>query len=242
MVSVCVPVYNGIRYVGEQLGSILSQLGEGDEVVVSDDGSTDGTLEYVLALAVEDPRVRVVSHEKVPSRHAFDYTTHNVENAIRHSRGDVIFLADQDDVWMPGKVTLLLKELAVADLVLSDCVVVDGEMGVLSDSYFRLNGSRPGIVRNLVGNSYLGCCMAFRRTLLRYALPFPRTLVPHDIWLGLLAEARGRVSFLRTPTMYYRRHTGNLSSSGGTSSNSLAFKLYYRLAVAFSLIKRLYVE
>ena len=93
MVSVCVPVYNGIRYVGEQLGSILSQLGEGDEVVVSDDGSTDGTLEYVLALAVEDPRVRVVSHEKVPSRHAFDYTTHNVENAIRHSRGDVIVLA-----------------------------------------------------------------------------------------------------------------------------------------------------
>jgi hypothetical protein len=143
---------------------------------------------------------------------------------------------------MPGKVSLFLEELKGSDLVLSDCVVVDGGMGVLSDSYFRLNGSAPGILRNLVGNSYLGCCMAFRRTLLRYALPFPRTLVPHDIWLGLLAEARGRVSFLRTPTMYYRRHSGNLSSSGGTSANSLAFKLYYRLAVAFSLIKRLYVE
>ncbi|MCQ2217727.1 MAG: glycosyltransferase [Paludibacteraceae bacterium] len=242
MVSVCIPVYNGSRYIEAQLNSILAQLQEGDEIVISDDGSTDGTLEIVAEMAKQDARIRVVSHMKVSSKYAFDYTTLNVENAIQASLGDVIFLADQDDVWMPDKVKLFMQELEKSDLVLSDCVVVDAEMNVVDDSYFKINHSKIGVLNNLKKNSYLGCCMAFKRSVLQYALPFPKTLVPHDIWLGLLAEIKGKVSFLSTPTLYYRRHSSNLSTSSESSANSLAFKIYYRSMIVFSLIKRLYVE
>ncbi|MCQ2193839.1 MAG: glycosyltransferase family 2 protein [Paludibacteraceae bacterium] len=241
MVSVCIPTYNGSRYIAAQLQSILAQLQDSDEVVVSDDGSTDGTLEIVSELAKGDGRIRLISHQKSYSKYAFDYTTLNAENAIRSSVGDYIFLADQDDVWMPGKVKLFLQALETSDLVLSDCAVVDAELNVLDDSYFKMNRSKMGVFNNLVKNSYLGCCMAFRRSVLQYALPFPKTLVPHDIWLGLLAEAKGKVSFLPTPTLYYRRHSANLSTSSESSSNTLAFKLYYRLMIVLNLIKRLYV-
>lgn len=242
MVSVCIPVYNGSRYIEAQLNSILTQLQEDDEVVISDDGSTDGTLEMVAEMAKQDARIRLVSHRKGFSQYSFDYTTLNVENAIRACSGDVIFLADQDDVWMPEKVKLFKQELENADLVLSDCVVVDAEMNIMGDSYFKINRSKKGVLNNLKKNSYLGCCMAFKRSVLEYALPFPQTLVPHDIWLGLLAEMKGKVSFLPTPTLFYRRHSSNLSTSSESSANSLAFKIYYRLMIVFSLIKRLYVK
>lgn len=242
MVSVCIPVYNGSKYLKALLESVLPQLREGDEVVVSDDGSTDGTIGIVEEMSMSDVRIRLVSHRKTSSKYAFDYVTRNVENAISNSVGDIIFLADQDDVWMPNKLALMERELESSVLVLSDCVVTDAGLNVVNDSYFKLNGSVPGILHNLRRNSYLGCCMAFRRSLLHRALPFPKSLVPHDIWLGLMAEAEGRVSFLAVPTLFYRRHSSNLSTSSEASANSLSFKLFYRLVIVFNLIKRLYVE
>ena len=94
IVSVCMATYNGEKYIREQIDSILPQLSDSDELVISDDGSSDSTIDIIQGY--NDRRIRLYHN----TRHG---VTWNFENALRQSRGDVIFLADQDDVWKPGK-------------------------------------------------------------------------------------------------------------------------------------------
>ena len=95
MISVCIATYNGEKYLREQLDSILPQLAESDEVIVSDDGSTDGTIDLITSL--NDPRIKIVSNS---GRKGY---VGNFENALKHTTGDYIFLSDQDDIWYPNK-------------------------------------------------------------------------------------------------------------------------------------------
>ncbi|WP_332871507.1 glycosyltransferase family protein [Spirosoma rhododendri] len=81
------------------------------------------------------------------------------------------------------------------DLVLSDCQVVNEKSTIIHESFFRHRGSRTGFQHNLYKNSYVGCCMAFRREIVKYVLPFPPRVHIHDWWIGLLVEAKGRVCF-----------------------------------------------
>ena len=89
MISVCMATYNGEKYLREQVGSILTQLGENDELVVSDDGSTDSTIDILKSY--NDPRIKIFINT---GRHGVNS---NFENALRHADGDYIFLSDQDD-------------------------------------------------------------------------------------------------------------------------------------------------
>ena len=239
MISVCIPTFNGERYILSQLLSILPQLNTDDEIIISDDGSTDRTL--VLIASLKDPRIKLIQHAyKRKEKFRYMYTTRNLENALKHAKGDYIFLADQDDIWTENKVEILLGYLEKYTLVLSDCVVVDQDNGVIHSSYFELNGSRPGIVKNLLKNSYLGCCMAFRSSLLAKLMPISLFNVPHDIWIGLLAEKFGTVAFANQKLVRYRRHEQNVSPSGGVSGNSLAYKFIYRYKILTAYLKRLY--
>src|SRR5689334_3167479 len=115
-ISVCLATYNGADFVVEQLESILCQLGPDDEVVVSDDSSTDGTVERIVGLG--DRRVTVHRNET-----NLGYSK-NFENALRLSTGDVVFVADQDDVWLPDKVATMVQALETHDLVVSDVSIV----------------------------------------------------------------------------------------------------------------------
>src|SRR5688572_8975683 len=111
-ITVCVPTYNGEAFIGEQLESILQSPLVG-ELLISDDGSTDRTLEIVRK--IEDPRIRLLQGP----RHGL---TRNVELLLENAKGDFIFLADQDDVWAPTKVEVMLAEFHQgATLVISDC-------------------------------------------------------------------------------------------------------------------------
>ena len=224
MISVCVTTYNGEKYILEQLRSILCQLGQEDEVVVSDDESTDKTLELVESLA--DPRIRVL-HSKA---HYFKW---NFDNALRAARGNIIFLSDQDDKWLPGKVEQCVRALDEVDLVVHDSRVVDDNMQVLYPSFFRFYGSGPGLLKNALNNTYFGSCMAFRRSVLEAALPFPKTNeIGHDIWLGLVAEMTGRVLFLDEPLLLYRRHDLARTNLGQSllvrSKRSIVVKIWSR--------------
>lgn len=200
MISVCMATYNGAMFVEAQLRSILDQLGAGDEVIVSDDGSTDNTLAIVTGL--NDKRIKVLHS----TAHHFKW---NFYNALTHAAGDYIFFADQDDIWLQGKVEKCMKVLENYDLVVHDCRIVDENLNVLEPSFFALYHSGTGLLKNVIRSTYYGCCMAFRRTLLDYALPFPKTdEIFHDIWFGMVAETVGRVYFLPEPLVLYRRHTG----------------------------------
>lgn len=228
MISVCMTTYNGAPYIRSQLESILvSPLVS--EVLVSDDGSSDCTVEIVNSF--DDERIRLIQG---PGTGLID----NFESLLVVASGEYIFLSDQDDVWLPNKVEVMLASLRDADLVVCDCSVVDTQLNVLHSSFFALRDSRPGLVRNLIRNRYLGCCIAMRRQVLRYALPFPRHLPMHDWWLGLVAETFCRVSFVDQPLMMYRRHGGNVSSTAERSCATWATRIFWRLNLLIALISR----
>ena len=229
-ISVCIATYNGKKYLREQLDSILSQLKGGDEIIISDDSSKDNTLEIIASY--QDERIKVLPHQK------FHSPIFNFENALRYATGDYIFLSDQDDIWLPDKVKQMKAILETCDLVVSDCKVVDKDLHVMDESFFAERKSGRGFWKNLYRNSYLGCCMAFRREVLNYVLPFPRKIAMHDIWIGLSVELHGKVAFIPEPLMLYRRHGENVSYGGGGSQNSLYYQLKYRIQMLCYLLER----
>jgi glycosyltransferase involved in cell wall biosynthesis len=220
--------YNGAPFIETQLASILAQLGGDDEVVVSDDGSTDGTLEAIRRLG--DPRLRIFEAPRLG-------VARNFENALARSTGQHILLSDQDDVWLAGKLDACREALATHALVVTDCKVTDAEGRVLQESYFALLGAGPGLLRNFLRNGYLGCCMAFRRELLELALPLPAG-VPHDYWIGMLGELTGEPLFLRRALLLYRRHGANASFAAGRSGRPYATRIGSRLLLAWQLLGR----
>lgn len=235
MISVCMATYNGEKYICEQVDSILAQLGGEDELIVSDDGSSDATLSILRSYG--DPRIRL-SHNTL--RHGVNG---NFENALRQARGDYIFLADQDDVWLPGKVSACIEALQAADLVVHDCIVTDSELRTVHESFFALRGSRPGFWRNWFRNSYVGCCMAFRREILDRVLPIPaRMSALHDCWIGLLAEAAGRTEFLPFAGIRFRRHERNTSPTASESKFSLSSRIGGRIGLLRLVSKRILLK
>ncbi|PKO55579.1 MAG: alpha-L-Rha alpha-1,3-L-rhamnosyltransferase, partial [Betaproteobacteria bacterium HGW-Betaproteobacteria-21] len=148
MISVCMATYNGQRYVADQIKSVLPQLAPDDELVIADDASSDGTLAVIKGF--DDPRICVLASEVrlgvVPT----------FERALSAARGEIVFLCDQDDVWLPNKRAVFLEALAVADLVVSDCRVTDADLNERASSFFSLRASGPGLLRNLWRNGFLG--------------------------------------------------------------------------------------
>ena len=116
MISVCIATYNGEKYILEQILSILPQLKENDEIIVSDDSSTDTTLEIIKN--INDKRIQIF---KNTGNHGVNS---NFDNALKRAHGEYIFLSDQDDVWLPGKVDRCLAELRTADLIMHDATIL----------------------------------------------------------------------------------------------------------------------
>lgn len=228
-VSVCVATFNGALYLEEQLRSILSSQSV-NQVVVSDDGSVDGTKDIVLN--IDDPRVTYIEGPKLG-------LIRNFEHALQFCKGDVVFLSDQDDLWLPHKVNRMLEALVDADLVVSDCIVVDEKLTTLNPSFFKLRSSGPGLLKNLYKCTYLGCCIGFKKHVLDMALPFPRNLPMHDWWLGLIAELVGNVAFIDDKLVLYRRHGKNVSSSSEASRNGLVKIILWRVVIIKALLSRL---
>ncbi len=230
MITVCIATYNGERYIREQMESILPQLKTGDEVIVSDDGSTDDTLHIIRSMS--DRRIRIIDG---PRRHS---PTLNFENALRHAKGDIIFLADQDDVWQRDKVDVCMRALSDCHCVVSDAIVTDQRLNVINSSMYTMMNVRTGRLYNLLWrNGYTGCCMAFRRDVLRYALPFPDSVPMHDIWIGNVSAFCLSVKFISDKLIMFRRHEHTASCNGKGSKFSMRKKIMFRWNTAKEIIR-----
>lgn len=224
MISVCIATYNGENYIYQQLESILKQIGDSDEVIISDDTSTDRTLDIVTSF--DDKRIKIFRNQK------FKSPIFNFENALNHAKGSIIFLSDQDDIWHENKVERMINALDEADMAVCDCVFIDDSGDVIVESYFELVKSSSGVIRNLRKNTYFGCCMAFKKDILKKALPFPKDIPMHDIWLGFVSDMFFKTVFLNEKLTYYRKHNNNASIASDVVSNlSLVTKLKFRVNI-----------
>jgi glycosyltransferase involved in cell wall biosynthesis len=230
LLSVCLASYNGEEFIEDQINSILDSALV-SELLVSDDGSTDNTINILKEISNKDCRLKILKGPRLG-------LVKNFEFLIKQAKGDYIFLSDQDDIWMRNKVPVMLQALKKYDLVVSDCIIVDKHENVLFPSFFSRNPPRKNLFKNLIQNSYLGCCMGFRKSLVSRALPFPQKIPSHDWWLGLIAGIAGSVSFINTPLIKYRRHDKNVSSTSGPSKNSLYTKIYLRASIFYKLCAR----
>jgi len=230
MISVCIATYNGEKYIYQQLKSILKQLRENDEIIISDDSSNDRTLEIVRI--IDDKRIKLLENNK------FYSPIYNFENALKKASGDTIFLSDQDDVWEDNKIAVMLALVSRYDVIISDCTVIDENDRVLYESFFKLMNSGKGLLKNFHKNTALGCCMVFNRRILKKALPFPPNLPMHDWWIYMIGELFGEVHFCEEKLIRYRRHASNKTSTTDKSPYKLYKKLFFRINLFYNLIKR----
>lgn len=231
-VSVAMAAYNGKKYLKAQMDSILANLEQTDEIWVSDDGSVDGTRELLEEYARRDRRIHVIDGPKAG-------VIANVECALKRCRGDYIYLADQDDVWMENKVRRVQRAFAEtgAHLIVHDCEVRNADCTQIQmPSFAAYRGGAAGFWRNLWKNTYIGCCMAFSAALLPYIFPIPKEIQMHDQWLGMVNDLTFRDTvFLRDRLLWYRRHEENVSDF---SRNSLPKMVKNRVIFLKSILRR----
>jgi glycosyltransferase involved in cell wall biosynthesis len=216
--SIAMCTYNGAAYLPEQLESLAAQTRRPDELVVCDDASDDGhTREIVKAFARKSKfRVRVyINQETLGSKK-------NFERAIRHCRGDIILLCDQDDIWKANKLARIEEAFLSAPdvgLVFTDAEIVDESLKTMGGSLWESDSfasegqeliKQSNVFQTLLrGNVVTGATLAFRSTLRRLVLPIPdETILQHDAWIALIVSAVAPVFFLNEPLIKYRQHSG----------------------------------
>jgi glycosyltransferase involved in cell wall biosynthesis len=229
-VSVCIPTYNGSKFIKQQIDSILSQLSPNDELLVADDGSDDSTVNILNTY----DKVKILSLDRVGG------VVKNIERLISAASGDIIVLADQDDVWLPGRVDLIKIELFHYDLIMLNGFVVDANLKLIGVTIFDFLKVKKGFFNNVFKNSFVGCCIAFRRKLKPIILPFPEYIPWHDWYIGLVAELSGTVGRIVDETILYRRHDSNHTLTGLNSRNSFFKKILIRFLIIIGVIYSLY--
>lgn len=210
-VSVCMAVYNGEEYLPEQLGSILIQLQQDDELIIVDDASDDGSTNIIESYG--DKRIKLTKLTKnIGHIKAF-------EMAISYASKSVILLSDQDDIWPSGRIAALVEPLVrnKATCIVGNQSRINCNGHQVKSEFFptKLEGVRSSIADIgqifLGATPYFGCCMAFNAELKKIALPFPRSIESHDLWIACCAAIVGVNHSTQKIVTYRRVHGSNLS-------------------------------
>ena len=228
-VSVAMATYNGAKYLQAQLRSLVEQDRPPDELVVSDDASTDATWDLLHAFAGTAP-FRVALHRNAEQG---GYAK-NFARALSLCRGDLVFLCDQDDVWFPAKISRMVAA-AEADehgqLFMNDALLTHEDL--TSTGLTKLQQIRAA---KLAESAFvMGCCAAVRADFLKHALPIPPAYRSHDTWLVHLAAGLGRRRLIEEPLQYYRRYGTNVSQFIANRTERLSRLSYLRHRLAETL-------
>ena len=221
IVDVLLATYNGERFLQDLLNSLVDQNCEDWGVIAADDNSTDAT-SSILRPGIFSTIGRFSAVESTERLGVI----RNFEQLLARSSAQYFMLCDQDDVWLPDKISRMLSHIKELEqkhgkttpiLVQSDLVLVDRNLDRLSESYWEYNRINPWRARLpgslLYQNLVVGCATIGNAALRRLSLPFPPEVMMHDWWLGLIAAHAGKLEFMRSPTVLYRQHQGNLVGS-----------------------------
>lgn len=205
-VSVAMAVYNGEKYVRQQVESIMMQLGDNDEMIVSYNRSQDSTLSILEQLSKKDQRIKIYNCENKG-------VINNFENAIKQCKKDIVFLSDQDDVWVKNKVEIVLKEFEKKEIggVVHGCFLVNENLEKLKK---QVKYRKDHVIKwkdIIIKNSVQGCCLAFRKEMTDFFLPFPKKIPMHDSWIGMNIAINSKLMYINRPLIFYRQHEGQVT-------------------------------
>lgn len=204
-ISIAMATYNGAQYLHEQLQSFIDQTRQPDELIITDDCSTDETEVIVRQFAKIAPfNVEFYRNEK-----NLGYCG-NFNAALMKTAGDLVFLSDQDDVWFPEKIEHMVRVAErnpEALVVMNDAALTDGELN-------EVGLTKVGQIRDAglpLEIFVMGCCCALRRELLDLCMPIPEGYRAHDSWLVRISDGLDAKVVDARVLQYYRRHESNES-------------------------------
>ncbi len=225
-VTILMATYNGKRYLADMIESILHQDYDNWRLVISDDGSDDGTVEIIERYAAAYPE-KIARHV---SGRRFGGACRHFMYLMERVTDDYIMLCDQDDVWHSDKISLTMRKMAETEkgedmpvLVHTDLRVVDSDIYVISESFFKYSDislDRVTLPRLIVQNIVTGCTVMANRRLAELAVSnrADEKIVMHDWWLALCAAALGKIAFVNSATIDYRQHGSNSVGAGNVHS------------------------
>ncbi len=246
MIDILMATYNGEKFIGEQIKSIVDQSYTDWTLLIHDDGSTDSTISIIEEYVKMYPEKIKFILDGVKTGGA----KNNFYHLMKLSSAEYIMFADQDDIWEVDKVQLaydvisknekkLGKEMPI--LCHSDLVVVDSKLKVINDSFFdmqKLDHCKNRFSDLLVQNNITGCTTIFNKALLDKCRTMPAEAIMHDWWLGLVASAFGVVCFMGGKKIRYRQHGNNTEGAKNLKSPIyLLKKVFNKKEISESLYK-----
>lgn len=238
-IAVLMAVFNGAKFIGEQIDSVLNQTYKDFKLVVLDDGSTDRSADIVTDYMRRDARITLFRNEKNLG------VIKTFEKLLSFVDTPYFCFCDQDDVWLPSKLEFSLRKIeeSGADLVYTDLILVDEKLnalGVTMWQHARIHPIRGNDVLPLIIKSTVtGCTLLARSRLIPVCLPFPEGIYMYDWWMAVAAASQGGIAYLTEPQVLYRQHSENLL--GGGAGTRHFFKRLERRGMSFRdhLVQRL---
>ena len=222
--------YQGEQFIKEQLDSIVEQLGPNDEVIISDDASSDHTVDLVKSR--KDSRIRVFAHSN-----RLGYVM-NFQRAINQVKGKYVFFSDQDDVWLPGKVATMRGALLDKSFAASDAAVVNARLEPMHASFFSLRHAQSFSWFSIfLRPPIIGATMSCRTEYLQTLLPLPPN-IPHDFWLTINAAWDRQLEIINMPLILYRRHETAHSPTATERTRGLKTIILERISVLNAMFRR----
>ena len=232
-VSVCMAAYNGEDYIKDQIESIISQFSNpNDELIIVDDYSKDNTVKIINKII--SPNIYLIKNKKNIG------IIRTFEKSIMEAKNPLIFLSDQDDIWMKHKVSIY-----------KTAFLSENNIHLLYSDHFLINENK-----NLIGKTFLdkqmplkidipiinvrghGPGLAFSQKAKKIILPFPSKISSHDKWIAIILSILGKVKFINVPCQFYRIHKSQICSIGFKNRRSIINILRSRFYMSFSLLKR----
>ena len=208
LISIAMCSYNGERFIKEQIDSILYQTYSNFELIITDDCSSDKTIEIIKNYQENDKRIKLYQNE---TNLGF---VKNFEKSISLCTGDYIALADQDDIWKKDKLKTFIENIGENVLIYSDALLIDEHASSMEKELIRpdkdlISGSnnRAFILENCIS----GNTLMFKKELVEQILPIPDDISFHDRWIAFVASTYGSIIFTDEPMTYYRRYSEQIT-------------------------------
>lgn len=225
-ISVCMASYNGAKYIEKQIESILDQLRLGDELIIVDDCSTDDTVSIIKKF--NSDYIKLFKNEK-----NIGYVR-NFEKALGLAKNKYICLADQDDVWIDGRLQKLEDKIKSENVFLVASNFNPSFEDPKNDKKFlklKIESSTKylgNIIRIFQGKSaYYGCTMMINKELLKFILPFPKYIEAHDLWIAMNANILKSIHHLSDDTLIYNVHQNNTSLKKRSFFKKIKTRYYF---------------